>query len=400
MTGSARWIACALAALALGCGAGEGAPVPAEFSAAPGSAQPNLARAPDGAAVLTWLEPEVGRRHALRVAVRTAGRWSEPRTIVASDSFFVNWADFPSLVALRDGSWIVHWLARVPGGVYAYHVRLAVSRDRGATWSDPITAHADDSPQEHGFVAMVPWDDSTAAVVWLDGRAMRLAGPAEEAEGDMTLRSRTVTSGGRLGPETLLDARTCECCQTALARTASGLVAAYRDRSPEEIRDIAVVRLVGGQWTAPKAVAQDGWHYPGCPVNGPALSAAGDTLAIAWYTAAGDAPRVFAAFSPDGGATWGAPRRVDDGHPLGRVDVELLGDGSALVTWLESGQGRAEVRARRVPSEGRRPRSWRVTESAEQRSSGFPRQLRVGDEVLFAWTTAEGIRVAAQRLGN
>ena len=400
MTGSARWIACALAALALGCGAGEGAPAPAEFSAAPGSAQPNLARAPDGAAALTWLEPETGRRHALRIAVRTAGRWSEPRTIVASDSFFVNWADFPSLVALRDGSWIVHWLARVPGGVYAYHVRLAVSHDRGATWSDPITAHADDSPQEHGFASMVPWDDSTAAVVWLDGRAMRLAGPAEEAEGDMTLRSRTVTSSGRLGPETLLDARTCECCQTALARTASGLVAAYRDRSPEEVRDIAIVRRVGEAWTPPAHVARDGWHYPGCPVNGPALSAAGDTVAIAWYTAPDGAPRVFAAFSRDGGATWGAPRRVDDGRPLGRVDVELLGDGRALVTWLESGQGQAEVRARRVPSAGRLPRSWRVTESADQRSSGFPRLLRVGDEVLFAWTTAEGIRVASQRIGN
>ena len=400
MTGPARWFASALTVVAFGCAAAEDAPVPAEFSAAPGSAQPNLARAPDGAAVLTWLEPEAGRRHALRVAVRTAGRWSEPRTIVASDSFFVNWADFPSLVALRDGSWIVHWLARVPGGVYAYHVRLAVSRDQGATWSAPITAHADTAAQEHGFVSMVPWDDSTAALVWLDGRDMGAAGPTGEATGAMTLRFRTVTSGGRLGPEALLDARTCECCQTALARTAAGLVAAYRDRSPEEIRDIAIVRRVGQTWTPPVHVARDGWHYPGCPVNGPALSAAGDTVAIAWYTAPEGAPRVFTAFSHDGGAAWSAPRRVDDGRPLGRVDVELLADGGALVTWLESGRGRAEVRARRVGGVGRASRSWRVTESSDARSSGFPRLLRVGDEVLFAWTGAEGIRVAAGRAGN
>ncbi len=402
MRGHAGRLAAALAALTLGCARGDRAPAaPAiELSGVPGSSAPNLAAGADGSAVLTWLEPQGERRHALRVAVRTAGRWSEPRTIVASDSFFVNWADFPSLVALADGAWIAHWLARVPGGVYAYHVRLAVSRDQGATWSAPLTAHADDAPQEHGFVSLVPWDDSTAAAVWLDGRAMRLAGPAEEAEGDMTLRSRTVTSGGRLGPEALLDARTCECCQTALARTASGLVAAYRDRSPEEIRDIAVVRYAGGGWTPPTLVARDGWHYPGCPVNGPALAAAGDTIAIAWYTAARDTPRVFAAFSPDGGATWGPPRRVDDGHPLGRVDIELLADGSALVTWLESGRGGAEVRARRVPPGGPPPASWRVTESSDARSSGFPRLLRVGDEVLFAWTTAEGIRVAAQPLGR
>jgi hypothetical protein len=240
------------AVLALACAPGERAAAPPaiEFAGIPGSSAPNLARAADGTAVLTWLEPVEGRRHALRVARRAEGRWSAPRTIAESDSFFVNWADFPSLVGLGDGAWIAHWLARVPGGVYAYHVRLAVSRDQGATWSPPIVAHADASAQEHGFVALVPWDDTTAAALWLDGREMRLADAAAEAEGDMTLRFRTVTSSGTLGPEALLDARTCECCQTALARTATGLVAAYRDRSPEEIRDIHVVRYAGGQWTA------------------------------------------------------------------------------------------------------------------------------------------------------
>ncbi len=396
-----RWWAGALAALLLGCGAGERTSAPAlEFSAPPGSGEPNLTRTADGAAVLTWLEPVGEGRHALRVAARTAGQWSAPRTIVASDSFFVNWADFPSLVVLPDGAWIAHWLARVPGGVYAYHVRLAVSRDRGATWTPPITAHNDTSPQEHGFVSMVPWDDSTAALVWLDGRDMALAGPTEEAQGDMTLRSRTVTTGGTLGPEALLDGRTCECCQTALVRTGGGLLAAYRDRSPEEIRDIAVVRWVDGAWTAPARVAADQWHYPACPVNGPSLSASGDTVAIAWYTAPDGEPRVFAAFSFDGGASWGTARRVDEGRPLGRVDIELLPDGGAVLTWLESGPQAAEVRARRIPLAGPPSRSWLVTPTAEARSSGFPRLLRLGDELLFAWTVPDGVRVAVQPIAN
>ncbi len=387
-------------ALLAACGAGDRAPAaPAiEFSRGAGTGEPNLALAPDGAAVLTWLERVAEGRHALRVATRTLGQWSEPTTIVESDSFFVNWADFPSLVALADGSWIAHWLARVPGGVYAYHVRLAVSRDRGLTWSPPITPHRDRSPQEHGFVAMIPRDDSTAALVWLDGRDMKLAGPSAEAEGDMTLRFTTVSSSGRLGGEALLDARTCECCQTALARTTTGLVAAYRDRSAEEIRDIAVVRLVDGAWTAPVHVARDNWHYPGCPVNGPALSAAGDTVAIAWFTAPESAPRVFVALSLDGGASWAAPMRVDEGQPLGRVDVELLPGGRALVSWLEAGSGQAEIRVRRVGPEGRSAASWQVTASSEARSSGFPRMLRIGHDVLYAWTSAEGVRVAAQRL--
>ncbi|MGH7673764.1 MAG: hypothetical protein ACREMV_00715, partial [Gemmatimonadales bacterium] len=59
-----------------------------------------------------------------------------------------------------------------------------------------------------------------------------------------------------------------------------------------------------------------------------------------------------------------------------------------------------DVRARRVRSDGRASRPWRVSESSDARSSGFPRLLRVGDEVLFTWTGANGIRVAAQRLRN
>ena len=146
-------------------------------------------------------EAENGRE-ALRLAVRAAGQWSEPRTIVTSDSFFVNWADFPSLVALADGAWIAHWLARVPGGVYAYHVRLAVSRDRGATWSRPITVHRDRTAQEHGFVAMVPWDDTTAALVWLDGREMKLTSPAHEAIQSSPASVRATNSTDSLPPIT------------------------------------------------------------------------------------------------------------------------------------------------------------------------------------------------------
>lgn len=369
-----------------------------EFTAPPGSAEPNLALGANGSAILTWHEKIADRRHALKVAVRSGGRWSEPRTVLESDSFFVNWADFPSLVELPNGTWVVHWLGRIPGGVYAYHVNLAFSTDRGATWSRPVKPHRDASPSEHGFVAMVPWDDSTAALVWLDGRQMKIAGPADEGTGDMTLQFTTARAPGRFGPEALLDARTCECCQTALARTASGLVAAYRDRSPAEIRDIAVTRLVNGRWTEPRVVAADNWHYPGCPVNGPQLSARGDTVAIAWFTAPEQNARVFAAFSTDGGATWGAPIRVDDGRPIGRVDVELLSDGDALVSWLEgAGQGRVEVRVRRVSRRGGAGRAAPVAETRDARSSGFPRMLRVGDDVLIAWTTDQGVRVSSWR---
>ncbi len=395
------------AALALSCEPGvSGLAVgEIEFTAGSGSAEPNLHVTPDGRVLLSWLEPSGGDRHALRVAVRSGDRWSEPTTIHESDRFFVNWADFPSLVELSDGAWLTHWLEKVEGGTYAYHVRLAISRDGGASWSDPTTAHRDVSATEHGFVSMVPLAGGGAALVWLDGRAMRV----ERAEGhegidmgEMSLRATTIDSHGRLGADVLLDSRTCECCQTALVRTADGLLAAYRDRSEEEIRDIAVVRYEDGSWTEPTHVAADNWYYPGCPVNGPQLAANGDTLAVAWFTAPERKSAVFLAYSFDGGASFQPPIRVDGGDALGRVDIELLSDNSALVVWMERNESAADLRARLASPTGTLSEPAVVAQTSEARASGFPRIARPAgaDDVVVAWTVIEengGVRVASVR---
>lgn len=216
----------------------------------------------------------------------------------------------------------------------------------------------------------------------------------------MSIRFTTVGAGGKLGDELVIDNRTCECCQTALARTANGLVAAYRDKSEDNIRDIAIVRYADGKWTEPRHVGSDNWHFPACPVNGPSLSAMGDTVAIAWFTAANAVHKVNVAFSTDAGATWTAPISAGDERPLGRVDIELLSGDAAMVSWLETGRRRAEVRMRRVERSGRVGRSSLVTLSSEARSSGFPRMVRLGDELLFAWTETGdngGVRVATLR---
>lgn len=374
-----------------------------EFSAGSGSAEPNLHVTPDGRVLLTWLEPSSDERHALRVAAREGGRWSEPKTIHESDRFFVNWADFPSLVELSGGAWLVHWLEKVAGGTYAYHVRAAISKDGGASWDVPLTPHRDDSPTEHGFVSMVPRADGTATLVWLDGRAMKIEG-AEGLEGidrgEMSLRATTIDSDGALGADVLLDSRTCECCQTSLVRTENGLVAAFRDRSEEEIRDIAVVRYVDDVWTEPTHVAADNWYYPGCPVNGPQLAARGDTMAVAWFTAPERQPAVFIAYSFDGGASFQEPVRVDGGDALGRVDVELLSDHSAVVVWMERTESAAEILARLVTPTGMLGAPAVVARTSEARASGFPRMGRAGDDLVIAWTVigeGAGVRVASVR---
>jgi hypothetical protein len=367
-----------LLASALGA---QGAPLPPEWAGPPGSSRPSLAKTPTGELLLSWLEPLPGKRTAVRLATTDHGRWDGPVTAVESDRVFVNWADFPSAVETTQGAWVVHWLEKTEAKPYAYHVRITTSRDRGRTWSAPVTLHQDRSPTEHGFVAMVPQSSGRVAVAWLDGRQMVDSG------GAMSARVATIGADGVVRDERLLDARTCECCQLAMTEARSGLVAVYRDRSEQEVRDIAIVRQINGRWSAPKLVAADGWIFRACPVNGPSVSAIGDHLGVAWFTGAGGSSTVKAALSTDGGATFGGPIRVDQGNPLGRLHFQMISPERGAVVWLELRGKEASWMLRTVgPAGAERP--VEVAGTSRARDAGFPRIAQVGETLFVAYAEA------------
>jgi hypothetical protein len=200
--------------------------------------------------------------------------------------------------------------------------------------------------------------------------------------------------------EAPVDPRVCECCQTSAAAAADGtVVVAYRGRTGAEVRDIQVTRLEGGRWSAPVPVHQDGWTINGCPVNGPAVSALGTHVVAAWFTGATGEGRSFAAFSDDGGRTFGAPLRVEDAASEGYMDVELLADGSAAVSWSEFSEGRSQLRVRRIAPDGSRSTSVAVTDLG---GSYYPRLGATSEELLVAWVElVEGytrVRTARARL--
>jgi hypothetical protein len=124
-------------------------------------------------------------------------------------------------------------------------------------------------------------------------------------------------------------------------------------------------------------------------VNGPQVAATGDTVLVAWYTAAGDTARVLLARSTDGGATFDEPVRIDEGNPMGRVDVVLDGAGQPVVSWLEQRSPEvSEVLLRRVA--GGVPGETRiVARTLGARQSGFPRLVVRGNEVIAAWTSVQ-----------
>ncbi|MGI8735006.1 MAG: sialidase family protein [Pyrinomonadaceae bacterium] len=354
------------------------------------SREPDLYATQDGRIILSWVEKIGEQRYALRTAARDVSGWSEARSVAEGENWFVNWADFPSVIALPDGSLAAHWLVKSGTGTYAYNVTIARSKDGGKTWSTPIVPHLNGTKTEHGFVSLIPLPDGRVGAIWLDGR--NLEGVKDEDEhtalaASMTLRYATIDADGKLSDEAQLDERVCECCQTSAALTSQGPIAVYRDRSQAEVRDIYSVRPKGdGSWESPRPVHADNWEINGCPVNGPSVAAEGRRVAVAWFTGANDAPRVKVAFSEDAGTTFAGPIQVDDGDATGRVDVVLLPDGSALVCWMSGTADGGAIKVRRIQSDGALSQVAVIAKTDISRSSGFPRMARLGDEVHFAWT--------------
>lgn len=361
-----------------------------------GAAEPHLAARADGTVVMSWLEQGV-----LKFASLKNGRWSSPRTIVEGKELFVNWADFPSIVDDGRGVLFAHWLQKSGKGTYSYDVWVTSSSDDGKTWRKPLLVNRDGKQAEHGFVSFAPLPAGGVALVWLDGREMKEEGHGGHDgghEGAMTLRYAEIDAALKVRDESVLDARVCECCGTTMAMTAQGPLVAYRDRSGDEVRDIAYTRRTDGKWSNPARVRVDNWKIPGCPVNGPQVDARGERAALAWFTAASEKPQVQVAFSRDAGATFGRAVRVDRGNAVGRVDVLLLKDGGALVTWIEGAADNAGIFARRVSSDGKLGEPVKLAATSSARASGFPRAVLAGTTAYFAWTDPAAKTVKVQSL--
>ena len=342
---------------------------------------------------LSWLESSQDGT-SLKFAERTGSGWSDVRTVKSADNLVVNFADVPSVRLLADGTLTAHWLEEDGPDPEAYTLHVSRSKDGGLTWTPSMTPHHDGKQTQHGFASLFQAPGSGLGLVWLDGRAIA-------DTGDMGLQAAIFGTDGSQLSEVTVDARACECCPTAAATTAEGVIVAYRDRSASEVRDIAVTRLADGHWSEPTLVHADNWEIDACPVNGPAVSARDRAVAVAWFTAKDDEARAFVAFSKDGGRTFGTPVRVDEGNTLGRVGVELLSEGSAAVSWVDFSHQRAQVMVRRVDADGSRGQAVHI---ADATGNQFPRMAQGVGELLLAWTeTADGssrVHVARTVLPN
>ncbi|MEX0977027.1 MAG: sialidase family protein [Woeseia sp.] len=360
-----------------------------EVPAAAGSQSPNLA-VRDETVVLSWIE-NTGDAHRLRFSILDGNRWSEPRVVASGDNWFVNWADFPSVVPISGSLWAAHWLVQQPAGGYAYDVHFTVSTDRGVTWVDPVLPHDDGTPTEHGFVTLYPHGGGVG-LIWLDGRNMvnishdesHHGGPADTG---MTLRSAVYGDALASRDSSQVDGLVCDCCQTDVAITDKGAVAVYRDRSESETRDIYVSSFRNGSWQPGKAVAQDGWVIGGCPVNGPTIAADGNRVAVAWFTAANDRPHLRIARSDDAGESFAEPVEIADGNTWGRTGIALLPDARLAISYLcKDADSRASVCLRAVSADDILGPIHVISAAQDVPAMSVPQLALANERLIVAWT--------------
>jgi hypothetical protein len=312
--------------------------------------------------------------------------WSEPQSISEGDDWFVNWADFPML-SLRSHTGVAHWLQKSGMGSYDYDVVASFFDHAQRRWGQGQVVNRSGIAAEHGFVSMLPMEKQLTLITWLDGRNTR----NQPEPGPMTLRAAVFDSSGNNLNEWELDPATCDCCQTSSAMTAAGPVVVYRDRSANDVRDTAIVRLIDGNWTQPELVHQDDWQVLGCPVNGPAVAARDDDVAVAWFTARNDSPKVQLALSSNSGASFAPPIQVAGPNTNGRVDTVILANGEVVVSWLETEAAQARIMLSRFAKTGQFIDSVDVAETSASRRSGFPIIESVEDTVYVSWTDVSGI---------
>lgn len=332
-----------------------------------------------GEIYLSWVSQDA-EQATLAFSRLTSEGWDTPKVISQGNDWFVNWADFPALSVDSSGM-VAHWLQISALGSYDYDIRARFYLEDNATWTEARTIHTDGVSAEHGFVSMLPFDNGTTLITWLDGRETKHGDPL----GAMTLRAGIFDKSGANVEEWELDQRVCDCCQTSSAMTEKGPIVVYRDRSQEEVRDIYATRLIEGAWTVPQPIHDDNWEIAGCPVNGPSVAAMNERVAVAWFSAKDDTPIIQLVISTNSGLSFSDPIVVESPNTNGRVGAVILESSEIVVSWMDT-TDEAKIMLSRYDMKGEFLGSTEVARSSASRRSGFPVIEAVGNSVYVTWT--------------
>lgn len=331
---------------------------------------------------VSWSD-DGGQRFSSPVAVS-----SEPEDIAA------NAENRPKIAVAQDGTVLLSWSQSLPKK-FTGNIRFARSTDGGRSFSAPITLNDDDRISSHSFDSLAIDGAGRVAVAWLDGRdrdALREQGG--NFAGSSVYVTQSNDNGAHFSTNRRLAEHTCECCRTALAWTADGPVAFWRNLYGTNTRDFALANLDSG---TQRRATDDNWQIDACPHHGGSLAVDGHgALHLVWFTQGSTRQGLFYKHIVDGRES--LPQALgDQSAQAGHASVAAAGN-IVLVTWREF-DGRAYLVRAKYSLDG--GISW----SAPQRladsngAADYPLPLTDGKRALVVWnSTNEGVRVLPLKL--
>ncbi len=340
------------------------------------SLSPTLTQGSDNEIYLTWIELR-STGGVLKIAqyLPATKTWSEPNTIIASDTLLVDSSHAPSLTAGRNQSLVAAWLSQPREGVTI--ANLSRSYDGGSTWDSPTPLTTESN--QVGFPQISFWRSGKLLAAWLDGRAEKTS-----------LYARVI---GNDEPDTLIDYSVSESSPLdfTLFPNSSALLA-YRGLDARGVQDIHRVAWDGREWSELRILNHDAWRPTSDLTEGPRLDSSGGQVAATWFTAAFNSPRVLVSTSPDAGARFTMPQTIDLDHAMGRPDLKMLRDGSVIVIWQENGDLPGLYLRRIAPSQTLSP-AVRLVITGTDEAIGNPRLALLKD---YGSTSAQLIATYTQ----
>jgi len=299
----------------------------------------------------------------------------------------------PAQVAVGPrGEVYVAWQKRVPVEGMRFGsstVRFARSLDGGRSFEPAFDLPDDAGPlaTSRTFHSLLVLADGRLAAAWLDGRG---GAPAVRVA---ISRDR----GATFGPSVEVAREVCPCCRTVLAESPVGeLVVGWRhirdSANGLEIRDPSVATSFdgGATWSAPVPVVEDGWVHDGCPHAGPALAFdAEGTLHALRYTGNPGMAGVHHARRVPGASAFEPATPLLEGEwvPPSRVALIRLEEGALVGAWEDGTTDPHTFWVARFRPEG-------LDASTLQRTEGrFPALAASASQWSLVWVQGEAIHL-------
>ena len=356
------------------------------------AAMPHAPRADLGASAAfasdgrLWAVSKAGEHVVARASADAGRTWTAPLAVNREPEAIAADGDSrPKIAAGPAGELYVTWTHPL-AKPYTGEVRFARSLDGGQSFGPPLTVHADRQEITHRFDALTVTGEGKVLVAWIDKRDLEAAKARKQGyRGAAVYFAVSDDRGASFRGDYRAGEHSCECCRIALAADADGSVTAlWRHVFPPDIRDHAIARLFAdGRAETPARATFDDWRVDACPHQGPSLAVDGAGVRHAVWFALGAHPGVHYGQLVAGRVEG---QRILGGAGAAHADVAAAGQRVAVV-WKEFDGNATRLRAELSEDGGK---NWRALELAGTAGpSGQPQVLAHDGRFLAFWNTAE-----------